>query len=200
MAKFELIAEVSSSHKIKVLLVTILLVAFLTSLGFTLYTYREALVVQNSFEGVKSIFEDDLANFTPIGLMILSFIGGFFFIPLPIELFFFKGLLNGNPYFFSWLLVVIGYLPAQLLNYWIGSRFSQLVMTLFSRKKVYKVKRWVNKYGAYGIFGFNLLPLPSPILTFALGITNYNLLRLFFWMILGATVKYLAIMGFHALF
>jgi len=200
MTKYELIDEVSNFQKVRVILVTILLLLFLISVGFTIFNYREALIVQHSFEGVKNIFEDDLADFTPIGLMILSFIGGFFFIPLPIELFFFKGLLNGNPYFLSLFFVIIGYLPAQLINYWIGSRFSQLVMTLFSRKKVYKVKRWVNKYGAYGIFGFNILPLPSPVLTFALGIANYNLLRLFLWMFLGALIKYLAIIGFHALF
>ncbi|NOZ81402.1 MAG: VTT domain-containing protein [DPANN group archaeon] len=198
--RYEIIEEVSNSQNVKVLLVSILSLLLLIGLVFLVYSYKEALVVQHSYEGVKELFEEDLANFTPLGLLILSFVGGFFFIPLPIEVFFFNGLLNGNSPWVSLLFVVIGYLPAQFINYVIGNRFASLVLTIFSRKKVYKVKRWVNRFGPYAIFGFNILPLPSPLLTFALGIANYNLLRLFFWMILGTILKYMVIIGFHALF
>jgi len=142
----------------------------------------------------------NLTNTTPIGLFYGHFVGGIFFVPSADELIFYYGLLQGNPPLFSFGAALFGYMLAQVLNYLMGSKISTLVLHLVSKKKVYKTKRWVNKYGAYGIFLFNVTPLPAPLLTFALGVTKYNFKRLFLITIVAKVLEYLAIIGIFLLF
>jgi len=65
------------------------------------------------------------------------------------------------------------------------------VLHLVSRKKVYKARRYINKYGSYGIFLFTAVPfLPGPLVTFALGVAKYNIPRLFVITFLGKSLTY----------
>ena len=73
-------------------------------------------------------------------------------------------------------------------------------MNFISKKKVYETRRFINRFGGYGVFLSNLSPLPAEILTFALGITKYNVYRLYTLQILGTVIKYVAIVGIALLF
>ncbi|MDO8467485.1 MAG: VTT domain-containing protein [Nanoarchaeota archaeon] len=142
----------------------------------------------------------DVINTTPIGLFYLHFIGGIFFVPSADELIFYYGLIEGNPPILSFLAALIGFLLAQILNYFIGLKTSSFILNIVSKKKVYKTRRFVNKYGAYGIFIFNVLPLPSPLLTFALGLAKYNFKRLFLITILAKSIEYGILIAIFLLF
>ena len=72
-------------------------------------------------------------------------------------------------------------------------------MHLVSKKKVYQARRFINKYGAWGVLISNLSPFPSEILTFALGLAKYNVYRLFTLMMIGNIVKY-SVIALIALF
>lgn len=58
----------------------------------------------------------------------------------------------------------------------------------------------MNKYGAWGIFIFNFLPLPGPLLIFALEIARYNFTRLFVLTLAGKIAKYIVLITIYALF
>ena len=122
-------------------------------------------------------------------------------MPSADELVFYYGLLNGNPLLFSYVAALTGYMLAQILNYFVGFKMSNLMLHLVSKKKVYKTKRWINKHGAYGIFIFNAVPIfPAPLLTFALGVTRYNFKRLFIITAIAKILEYLALIGGFLLF
>ena len=142
----------------------------------------------------------NLVNMTPLGLFYEHFIGGIFVVPSVDELIFYYGLINGNPPLFSFIAAVSGYMLAQILNYLLGYKISNFMLHFVSKKKVYKTKRWINKYGVYGIFVFNALPLPAPLLIFALGVTKYNFKRLFIITLIAKILEYLVIIGIFLLF
>ena len=168
--------------------------------GSFFYAVFSGISESTSFaEGALASVNGILADTTPIGLFYAHFIGGIFFVPSADELIFYYGLLKGNPLIFSFAVALIGYMLAQVLNYFIGSKLSPFVLHLVSKKKVYKVRRVVNKYGAYGIFLFNLLPLPAPLLIFALGMARYNFKRLLVITFLAKCIEYAAIIGIYLL-
>ncbi|MGV8142049.1 MAG: YqaA family protein [Candidatus Pacearchaeota archaeon] len=134
-----------------------------------------------------------------IGLFYAHLVGGLFFIPSPDEVIFYYALIKGNPILFSILFATAGYMLAQILNYFLGKKLSDPLLTLFSREKVYKARRTAQKYGALAVFMFNVLPFPGPVLSFALGITKYNFSRLMFWTVLGKVIKYGAVSVFFIL-
>ena len=119
-------------------------------------------------------------------------LGGLFFVPSPDEIIFYYGLSKGHSYLFAFVGAILGYMIAQVINYYAGNKISPLVMHVISKRKVYKARRFVNKYGTLGIFLFNFLPFPGPLLTFALGIAKYNFIRLFVLALTGIAFKYLA--------
>lgn len=164
-----------------------------------------ALVVVGIFIDSSNIFENntpqsikaayahvssEITQLSPVGMFYISFFGGFFFVPDALELGFVLSLAKGNSPWVSLALIILGFIPSQIINYILGTRFGSFLIHFVSKRELFKTKRWVNKYGSYAIFFVNMLPLPSPLLTFALGITRYNVTRLFFFMILGSIVKY----------
>lgn len=201
MGKYEFVMEVSNRQKIRVFFVSllILIVLFAIFLVFTTFL-KEGIQQATSYQAVKGFFEKDIKKTTPLGIFYLSFFGNLLLIPLPIEIPFFIGLTKGNPFLFSLFLAIAGIIPSQAINYIIGTKFHKIIFTFISTKKIYKVKRWVDNYGAYALFGFHLLPLPSNELVFALGIAKYNITRLFFFILLGSIIKFSAIWGITTLF
>ncbi len=152
------------------------------------------------FESLMQFLIENMKNLTLFGLFTAHLIGGIFFIPSPDEIIFYYGLIKGNPYLFSILFAISGYMIAQLLNYYAGSKISPLIMHVVSKKKVYNARRAVNKYGAFSIFLFNFLPFPGPLLTFALGIARYNFTRLFVITLIGKTCKYIVLIIIFMIF
>ncbi|MDP3965924.1 MAG: VTT domain-containing protein [archaeon] len=202
MRRYQYIQENNPRDKRKALgfsLLAVILTLFLV-IFFYKFWYDFIQTTPILYRIVTSLIYN-LANTTPIGLFYGHFIGGIFFVPSGDELVFYYGLVNGNPLLFSFVAALAGYMLAQILNYLIGSKISNFVLHLVSKKKVYKTKRWVNKYGAYGIFVFNFLPiLPAPLLVFALGVTKYNFKRLFIITLAAKILEYLALAGFFLLF
>lgn len=199
MQKF--INEISNHQKIKIFVISIVIAIVLIGLSVAIFsTFKSPILSSQPFKNTKSFVENEVLKLTPIGLFYLSFFGGFFFLFSPIELLFLKSLANGNQILFTLTLVMAGTLLAQAVNYFIGSRFSKIVFNIISKKRVYKAKRAVNKYGKYAIFLFSLLPLPIDILTFALGIAKYNLLRLYVFLFIGNLIKFGLLIGFYLAF
>lgn len=201
MKHHQYIQENDPRHKRKVLGYSIMILILFLFLAIFFYNFWYNLIQTTPFlyETITYI-KYNFMSVTPMGLFYEHFLGGIFFVPSGDELLFYYGLLNENPLFFSLFTSLTGYMLAQLLNYFIGFKMSDLMLHLVSKKKVYKTKRWINKYGSYGIFFFNAIPVfPAPLLIFALGITRYNFKRLFIITTLAKILEYLAIIGFFLL-
>ena len=189
--EFYYIKETSNKYKIRIFLTgLIVLMVFAGAIIAFVGTFNKLVLTFPGLELVKSITINEIKSSTSIGLFYTGLFGGLFFIPIPQEIFYYYGLLQNNSIILSLITVNAGFLLAQGINYFIGARLNNFFFQLTSKKRVYKVRRFINKHGAKGVFLFNLLPLPAPLLTFALGIAKYNIYRLFFYILLGTILKY----------
>ena len=201
MGEHHFIQENSHRHKIKALIVSassiILMIALIVL--FSCYWYY----ITKTFPFIQitiTSMQRSIIDTTSLGLFYAHFIGGVFFLPSPQEAIFYYGLVRSKAVVLPLIFSLMGYLLAQVLNYYLGSRISSFTLNFISKKKVYKTRRFVNKYGVYGIFLFNLLPFPSPLLTFALGIAKYRFSRMFISTSLGVLCKYLVLIGVYLWF
>jgi membrane protein YqaA with SNARE-associated domain len=108
-------------------------------------------------------------------------------------------LLKGAPHIPVAVAALVGAMLAHIVNYLVGRRFSAFFIHLASKKGLYKTRRAVNRYGGYAVLLFNILPLPAPLLTFALGIARYKVSRLFILLFIGNVIKHAAIVGLFVL-
>lgn len=200
MGDYEFIQENSSWAKMWVLITSLLVLFIILILGVFFSTFFYDIL--NSIPFVNSwvsFITHNIKSFTLLGLFLANLLGGIFFVPSPDEIIFYYGLVKGNSYFLALVFSSIGYMLAQVANYYFGKKISPLIMHIVSKKKVYDTRRYVNKYGAWGIFLFNFLPFPAPLLTFALGIARYNFTRLFVLTLAGKLAKYLVLILAHTI-
>ncbi|MDD9953528.1 MAG: VTT domain-containing protein [Candidatus Woesearchaeota archaeon] len=124
-------------------------------------------------------------------LFFLSATGGLFFLPIPMEAVFTRAIATGSSELWSVVAVILGFTLGNIVSYLIGWRLNRFIRLFVSPKKLFGIKRKVNKYGVYAVLGMNALPfMPSPLLSFGLGITRYNFARLFTVFIIGNLLKY----------
>lgn len=194
MGDYKFIYENSNTQKIRVFLFTFFIVLVL---GIIILTFREPLYnsAQNAsiFKSIISLAKLQLTELTPAGLFYAAMIGGLFFVLMPLEVIFYGSVVKGSDPVFSVIMMTLGFITAQVINYYLGLKLSPLLMFFVSKKKVYETRRFINKYGGYGVFLLNVSPLPAEILTFALGITKYNAIRLFTIGGTGTLLKYIGI-------
>lgn len=201
MGDYEFIQENSSWAKLWVLITSLLVLFIILILGIFFSTFfYEVLYSIPYINGWVSFITLNIKSLTLFGLFLAHLIGGIFFVPSPDEIIFYYGLIKGNNYFLALFFSSVGYMLAQLVNYYLGKKISPLIMHIVSKKKVYDTRRYVNKYGAWSIFLFNFLPFPAPLLTFALGIARYNFTRLFVLTLAGKLAKYIVLIITYSLF
>jgi len=61
---------------------------------------------------------------TIFGLFLAHLIGGLFFVPSPDEIIFYYGLIKGNNYILALFFSTLGYILAQVFNYYLGKKIS----------------------------------------------------------------------------
>lgn len=197
---YAFVYEASNHYKIKVAIGLLLFLALFLGLTIIIYTVATSYSSEHSFlASFVLTIQNEIINLTPIGLFYSSFLGGIFIVPSAEEIVFYLALMKGNPIILSIVLVNLGHYASQVVNYFLGLKIGKLIVPLISKRKIYKARRFVNKYGQYGVFIFNVTPLPAPLLTFALGITRYNKYRLFLFTIAGTILKYAVIAGVFVL-
>lgn len=197
MGDYYFVYETSNAKKIKVFLISSFVLILLAFFAI-LFQVKFYPVFKDSFivKGIESLVKEEITELTPTGLFYAGFIGGSFIVPSPLEILFYLSLTKGNSILLSFLFLNLGLLLIQIVNYWLGAKFSSFVMNFLSVKKVYKVRRLINKYGAFLLFFLSVVPaMPYEVLTFALGIAKYNFYRLFILVTVGSLIKYAVIIG-----
>ncbi len=201
MGEYYFVHETSNVKKIKIFLISLFVLIILASFAVTFQLkfypiFKESFLVKS----IESLLKEEITQLTPIGLFYAGILGGSFIIPSPLEIIFYLSLTKGNNVLLSFLFLNIGLLLIQIVNYWLGVKFSPIILNFLSVKKVYKIRRLTNKYGAFLIFFVSVIPaLPYEVLTFALGIARYNFYRLFILVTTGSLIKYAAIAGIFLL-
>ena len=125
-----------------------------------------------------------------LGLFLTSFIGGWFFLLFPLEIYYFSIISETNSYFTLFFGYYLGIVASQTVNYWFGLRANRICRILISPQSFYKMKGYLNKWGVWVIIVMNSLPLPSPVLSAVLGAFRYNFGRFFILMNIGAILLY----------
>jgi membrane protein YqaA with SNARE-associated domain len=132
-----------------------------------------------------------IKNTTWLSVVYTSFIGGLFFIFLPLEAIFISFLSSGKNPFLLIIFYLSGLLFAYTINYYIGLKFSSLAKNIITPKKFYKMKGILNRYGGWAVFCFNVFPLPSQPLATLLGVFRYTKSKFYLFFLLGQFVKYM---------
>lgn len=153
--------------------------------------------LKNSFLNEKSFYYQafnfiilEIKNHSSLGLFITSFFGGLFFFVFPLEIYFYSILKINSNFITSVIPYFLGLLLAQMLNYWIGLRMSNVTKIFIPPKKFYKLKGYLNRWGIWMIIIVNLVPLPSPVFSAVLGSFRYNFKRFILFMALGSISLY----------
>ncbi len=194
---YDFIYEHRSWHRVLVVFGTMAFIVFcvlmVANYGHSLGGFIHQIpFLDNVIDGVQS----DITLLNARGVFYVTFLGDLFFNPIPPEVYFYGALLKGAPHIPLTVAALAGVLLAHVVNYLIGRRFSVFFIHLASKKSLYKTRRAVNRYGGYAVLFFNILPLPSPLLTFALGIARYKVSRLFILLFIGNVIKHVAVVAF----
>lgn len=177
------------SHRRKRFFIIGAIISLFTLIGLGIWGWQ-SLTIEFSFP-LEWWLVKEMRTFTSIGIFFLSLFGSLFFIPLPLETFFAYSIFRDNPLLITLIGLLIGGFIGNSIDYFIGMKLSKISLYFFSRKQVYKVKRNANAWGSYAVFFVNLIPfLPSPVLSFALGITKYNYKKFISFCMLGMLIKY----------
>ena len=110
------------------------------------------------------------------------------------ELFFYQGL-ESNPLALVLIIFMAGIWISYSINYFIGSRLTELAKKVIKLKRFYKIKAFVNRHGVVAVYILNVLPVVSQPTSMLLGVFKYNKLRFYIFMSLGQMTKYMLIYG-----
>ncbi|MGM5488370.1 MAG: DedA family protein [Nanobdellota archaeon] len=173
---------------------------FIGTLLFLFFAAAMALFIfwgDNPFAG--SIFEaiflhvkGQVINRSYLGVFYVTFFGGFFFLSVPIEVFFVAALKNHNPI----LLIIVALAGAAIsytIDYLLGYKLAILSRKFISIKQFYKMKSLINRRGLMAILFLNIIGVGSQQMTFVLGVFRYNKTRLVIATLIGQTIKFVGL-------
>ena len=174
------------------LIILIILVILLLS-SYFLFLQNSQNVFIKILNNIFRHISFQITNTTWLSVVYTSFIGGLFFIFLPVEAIFISFLSSQKNPFLLIIFYLIGFLFSYTLNYYIGIKFSYLAKKIITPKKFYKMKGMLNRHGGWAVFVFNLLPLPSQPLATLLGVFRYTKSKFYLFFLSGQFVKYMFI-------
>jgi len=142
---------------------------------------------------VTAHISENIVSLSLLGILYTALIGGLFFIIMPMEVFFARFAATDHNFLLVLVIYLAGTMAAYIIDYYIGMKLTTVSKKIISPRKFYKTKGKINKYGPAAIFLFNVLPLPSQVLSAILGVFKYNKTRFLVFVLLGQFVKCTAI-------
>ena len=139
-------------------------------------------VIQRILEG----YQPSLISFS-----LFHFAGYLFFILMPVEALVPFYLSLGHSPLLLFGLALGTALVAEVLDYVIGYLFSERLLKYVVEKKRYqRAEKFIEDYGSYTIFFFNLFPLSSSVISLAAGMIRFPFRKMLFSSFLGLVMKY----------
>jgi len=126
-----------------------------------------------------------------LSFAIVHFSGYLFFLLMPVEIAF-AYCVNNQDSVIPIILIALGTaISAQLIDYFIGYTVSSKFLSkYFGERKSKRAIKYIEKYGSWTIFVFNLLPLSSPVICLASGMLKYRLRKVVLYSTSGLLIKY----------
>ncbi|MCK5821620.1 MAG: VTT domain-containing protein [Bacteroidales bacterium] len=126
-----------------------------------------------------------------LSFAIVHFSGYLFFLLMPVEIAFVY-CVNNQDSIIPIILIALGTaISAQIIDYFIGYFVSSKFLSKYiGDRKSERAKKYIEKYGSWTIFVFNLLPLSSPIICLASGMLKYRLRDVVLYSTAGLLIKY----------
>jgi membrane protein YqaA with SNARE-associated domain len=155
-------------------------------------------ILKNIYNHITINFDIKNLTATTLGMFYTTLFGGLFFLMVPIEGIFFGALNNpNNNQFILLFLALLGITISFICNYYVGYKFSEPMKKIISIKQFYKLKSKINKQGNILVFLINVIPfMPSPFLSFTLGVFRYNKIRASLLIFSGKFIKFVSIIIF----
>lgn len=193
MTSTPFIYETTNNRLRRLVAISILLAIILVGVAILVINLHNAKASASGDTWYAPFVPDLVNDITPMKLLLISFLGGTIFFPIPTELAFYFSIIQGNSPVTCVLFATFGFVLGNVVNYLIGLKLSNHIMYLLSAKAFFKMRRQVNRWGVYAVLLLNLIPAPSDVLAVALGTVRYNPRTLFFFSVLGNTIKFIAI-------
>jgi len=128
------------------------------------------------------------------GLFILSFIESIFFPVPPDILIIVLTLENPSLFLIIGLVATIGSILGGIGGYYIGYFGKKSVLEkMFSKKKIDRVHRLFDKYGAWAVFISGMTPLPYKIFTIGSGVFYINFRKFVIASAAGRAIRFFAV-------
>ena len=154
-------------------------------------------IILSSFTIGKQIYEN--REPTLLSFSTIHFLGYLFFMLMPVEILFVFFLTLDVSVFTLFFLALATAIFAEVIDFGIGYLVSEHVINkLIGKKRYQKSQRYIEKYGNFAIFFFNLFPLSSSVLSLAAGMVRYKLKPFLIYSLLGLFLKYLVLILFFS--
>ncbi len=125
-----------------------------------------------------------------LGLNIMTFLGGLFFVAYPPEVLFLVYARIGYNILYISAMMIFYTLLAQLVNYGIGFFIEKKILHRFVKDRKREFMTSLKKYDVVFIVVLNILPLPADILSVLLGMMKYDLKKAMLFTFIGKVLKY----------
>ncbi len=138
---------------------------------------------------------------TLLGLFYAAFLGGLFFVTLPVEaVFIFYLTLKYNVYFVV-LIAFLGNLLAMILNYLLGLLFGKWLLKKVLKHNHDRFNNWVKRFGGLILVIGNIIPFPIEPLALVYGGVKYPFKKFVILTAIGKLIKFiiLAVIFFYFL-
>lgn len=164
---------------------------------YMLYLKWSIILQKSPFvNSIYSFMYTNLAGKTFLGIMMMSFFGGLFFIFLPIEAIFVYYFESGRNMFLVTIAVIIGSLVALYVDYLFGFIFGEKIARKMLKKKFETFAGYLNRFGGFLIIAGNAIFIfPIELASVAIGSLKYNQKKFIIYTLIGKIIKF-AIIGF----
>ena len=136
--------------------------------------------------------ESQISNLTLPGLFFFSIFGTLFFLILPSEATFILYLSSTSfNVLFIVLFALVGNLLGMSFNYFFGRILGERVIQWMFKKKFWKYKETIEKYGGYLLLFGNILPGPIELLAVFYGGFKFSYTRYLYLVFIGRLIKYI---------
>jgi len=181
---------IDKADKVFLFLIIAFFLFIIIELMYFLYGLDIIGNVNSWMNNLLRFMEQQAASLNPLQIMFFFTVAAIFFLPSPLELFYFKLLDQGAHFGKLYLATLMGLFIAQHFNYFFGKLFSSSVERLIKKKKLNNYKKRIYDFGGYAIFIMHLFPLPYSIFNAVVGLSGYPYKKWIKWMVPALILNY----------
>jgi membrane protein YqaA with SNARE-associated domain len=136
--------------------------------------------------------EEQITNYTKLGILFLSVFGALFFLALPSEALFIYLLENVSYNLVIIIgLAILGNIIGLIINYLFGFFLGEKAIRFLFKKNFFKYKERIDKWGGLFLFFGNIFPGPIEVLSVFYGGFKFSFKKYIYLSFMGRFIKYI---------